>query len=48
MPMAMAAMTMKAPMSGWRSSNAPTTAIASTMGVTARKKSSRASMRRTM
>ena len=47
-PSAMVAMTMKAPMSGWRISSTPTKATATTMGVTARKKFSRASMRRTM
>ena len=48
MPIAMTAMTMKAPMSGWRSSSAPVKATAATIGHTARKKFSRVSMRRTM
>ena len=48
MPIAMVAMTMKAPMSGWRSSSRPTKATATTIGETARKNFSRASMRRTM
>ena len=48
MPSATAAMTMKAPMSGSASSRMPTTPSATAMGVTARKKFSRASILRTM
>ena len=47
-PMEMVAMTMKAPISGWRSSSRPTTSTAMAMGQTARTKFSRASILRTM
>ncbi len=48
MPMAMMAITMKAPMSGSASSSTPTTATATPMGSTARKKRSFTSILRTM
>ncbi len=48
MPMAMTATTMKAPMSGSASSSTPTTATATPMGRTARKKRSFTSILRTM
>ena len=48
MPMAITAITMKAPMSGWASSSKPTTATATPMGSTARKKRSFTSIFRTM
>ena len=48
MPIAIAAITMKAPMSGSASSSRPTTAIEIAIGVTARKKFSFTSIRRTM
>ena len=46
--LAMVAMTMKAPMSGWRSSSTPTTATATTIGHTDWKKFSFTSILRTM
>ena len=48
MPMAMTAITMKAPMSGCASSSEPTTATAIAIGSTARKKRSLTSILRTM
>ena len=48
MPSAMAAITMNAPMSGSASSSTPMSASAIAIGVTARKKFSRASILRTM
>ena len=48
MPIAIIAMTRKAPMSGSASSSRPTTASATTIGATAWKKFSRASILRTM
>ncbi len=48
MPSAIAAMTMKAPMSGSASSSRPVKARATAIGVTARKKFSRVSIFRTM
>ena len=48
MPMAITAITMKAPMSGSASSNTPTTATAIPMGATARRKFSFTSILRTM
>ena len=48
MPMAMTAITMKAPMSGCASSSRPTTPTATPMGRTARKKRSFTSILRTM
>ena len=48
MPIAMVAMTMKAPMSGSASSSSPTTPTAIAMGITARKKRSFTSILRTM
>ncbi len=46
--MAMTTITMKAPMSGSASSNMPTTASATAMGITAAKKRSFTSILRTM
>ena len=48
MPMAITAITMKAPMSGSASSSRPTTATATAIGATARKKRSFTSILRTM
>ncbi len=48
MPMAMIAITMKAPMSGSASSSMPTTTTAMPIGSTARKKRSLISILRTM
>ena len=48
MPMAITAITMKAPMSGSASSSRPTTATAAAIGSTARKKRSLTSILRTM
>ena len=48
MPMAMTAITMKAPMSGSASSSTPTSPTATPMGKTARKKRSFTSILRTM
>jgi hypothetical protein len=48
MPIAIMAMTMKAPMSGWRSSSTPTKATATAIGQTARMKFSFTSILRTM
>lgn len=48
MPMAITAITMKAPMSGSASSSAPTSATATPMGSTARKNRSLTSILRTM
>ena len=48
MPIAMAAMTMKAPMSGSASSSTPITASAAAIGATARVKCSLISILRTM
>jgi len=48
MPMAITAMTMNAPMSGCISNSTPTSVTATPMGMTARKKRSLTSMRRTM
>jgi hypothetical protein len=48
MPIAMVAMTMKAPMSGWRSSSTPTKASATAIGHTAWTKFSFTSILRTM
>ena len=48
MPMAITAITMKAPMSGSASSSMPTTASATAIGNTARKKRSFTSILRTM
>ena len=48
MPIAITAITMKAPMSGSASSSRPTTATAAPMGSTARKKRSLTSILRTM
>ena len=48
MPMAITTITMKAPMSGSASSSMPTTATATAIGVTARKKRSFTSILRTM
>ena len=48
MPIAIAAITMKAPMSGSASSSRPTTAIEIAIGITARKKFSFTSILRTM
>ena len=48
MPMAITAITMKAPMSGSASSNTPTSATATPIGATARRKLSLTSILRTM